>query len=152
MTGMASLRTMETSAGRDSQSRKAQSQTLISEGTASALADEFEEIEMSRRGGNSDNPFCADGINSFSGFDNDPSGFKADGSGSSPRDGWGNNRATGRHFLDKAENRRPDRESKYSTEKTRVDDPTWPSDERVRRTSAQPWNGNPYSAGNGRKG
>lgn len=107
---------------------------------------------MGRRGGNSDTPFCADGLNSFSGFDRDPSGFKPDGTGSSPADGWGNDAATGPNHLDKLENRRKDRESKYSSEKTVVDVPTWPSDARVKRTSAQAYNSNPYSAGNGRKG
>jgi hypothetical protein len=86
--------------------------------------------------GNERDPFCADGINSFDGFERDPSGFKADGTGSSPKDGWGNDAATGPHFLDKAENKRPDRESKYSSEKTAIDRPSWPSEARVKKNSA----------------
>jgi hypothetical protein len=101
---------------------------------------------MARRGGNSDNPFSTDGEGGidWSGQQNDPSGFKPNGSGSSPKDGWGSDAATGVNWLDKAENKRPDRESKYSNEKTVLDRSRWPSDARVRRTSAQQYSSNSY--------
>jgi hypothetical protein len=64
------------------------------------------------KGNSPHDPFCSTGLD-WSGQENDPSGFKADGTGSSPKDGWGNDAATGVHFLDKAENKRKDKESKY---------------------------------------
>jgi hypothetical protein len=93
---------------------------------------------MSRRGGN-DNPFSTDGFGGidWSGGRNDPSGFsKANGSGSSPRDNWGPD-AFGRGHLDSKPNRRSDRESKYSSERTVLDKPPNASVSRVRKSSAQ---------------
>jgi hypothetical protein len=87
------------------------------------------------KGNSPHDPFCATGLD-WSGTENDPSGFKADGTGSSPKDGWGNDAATGVHFLDKSENKRPDRESKYSSETTVLDKPLNASTSRVKKTSA----------------
>jgi hypothetical protein len=103
--------------------------------------------------GNSSDPFSARGLD-WSGQGNDPTGFKPDGNGGSPKDGWGPD-SFGPDWLDSKQNRRGDRESKYSTEKTVVDTPAWASPARVKKHSATAvdvespdhW----YTAGNGRK-
>jgi hypothetical protein len=103
--------------------------------------------------GNSSDPFGACGLD-WSGQNNDASGFKSDGTGSSPRDNWGPD-SYGPNWLDSKRNRRADKESKYSTEQTIVDTPIWASPARVKRTSAQAVDVESadrfYSAGPGRK-
>jgi hypothetical protein len=80
-------------------------------------------------------PFCADGINW--------KGNEGDGE-------WGPDGLARVDHINRKQ--RADRESKFSTERTVVDDPMWPDDARVKRTSAQAYSSNPYGAGNNRKG
>lgn len=69
--------------------------------------------------------------------------------GSSPDDGWG---PTDLGEINSRANRGSKWSAGFTDERTVVDSPRWASDARIRRTSAQLWNGNPYTAGNGRKG
>src|SRR5262249_43124990 len=101
--------------------------------------------------GNARDPFTVNGGLDWSGQENDPSGFKPNGSGSSPKDEWGNDAATGEGWIDKSENKRPDRESKYSNERTVLDKPLNASPARVKKTSAHAYEPDQWYRGS-RKG
>jgi hypothetical protein len=77
---------------------------------------------MGRRGGNSSDPFSNTGI--------DRAGY-SDGD-------FGPDDACYVDHIDKKANRRPDKESKYSNEKTVLDKPINASAARAQRTSAHP--------------
>jgi hypothetical protein len=89
------------------------------------------------RGGNSDNPFSSTGLD-WKGNSSSDSWWDthdaADGSDKS--DSWGPNDVWTRKGLDSKGNRRSDKESKYSSEKTVLDKPLNASVARVRKTSA----------------
>ena len=94
---------------------------------------------MARRGGNStDTPFVHGGIdwegNSAS---NSKDGFMRSNDGDNPADSWGPDDACYVDHIDSKGNRRKDKESKYTEEKTIVDEPLRASVARVKRTSAQ---------------
>jgi|SRR6516164_2439522 len=97
---------------------------------------------MARRGGNSDNPFSTDGEGGidWSGQQHDPSGFKPNGSGSSPKDKWGQpDSAVGIDHINKYSNQDDTGAFEYgfSNEKTILDRPLNASPARVKKTSAQ---------------
>jgi hypothetical protein len=111
---------------------------------------------MARRGGN-DSPFSTDGTGgiNWSGNRNDPSGFKPNGSGSSPRDEWGQKDADGWDGINKRSNRNDhaEFEFKIGNEKTVLDKPVKAS--AARKGSGQAYfegDDRWYTAGNGRKG
>jgi hypothetical protein len=89
---------------------------------------------MARRSGN-ESPFTAKGID-WAGASNNPSGFDSCDSGGTPGESWGPADAAGVDHLNKKANKRPDRESKYSNEKTVVDRPLFASTSRVKKNSA----------------
>jgi hypothetical protein len=96
---------------------------------------------MARRGGNdsSPDPFQHGGIN-WSGYSvSDRSrGISESNDGADPADSWGPDDACYVDHIDKKSNRRPDKESKYSQERTVLDKPINASAERAQRTSAHP--------------
>jgi hypothetical protein len=95
---------------------------------------------MARRGGNdsSPDPFQHGGIN-WSGYSvSDRSrGISESNDGADPADQWGPDDACYYDHIDSKGNRRKDKESKYTEEKTVVDVPVRASVARVKRTSAQ---------------
>ena len=95
--------------------------------------------------GNSPDPFQHGGIN-WDGYSvSDRSrGISESRDGADPADQWGPDDAVDCYHIDSKANKRKDKESKYSTEKTVLDTPLWPSDERVARTSAQAYTSSPY--------
>jgi hypothetical protein len=93
---------------------------------------------MARRGGNSDNPFVHGGIDwSGNSASNAARGFMRSGDGDNPADAWGPNDASDVNHIDSKANRRKDKESKYTEEKTVVDAPVRASVARVKKTSAE---------------
>jgi hypothetical protein len=104
-------------------------------------AENIEEQPMPK--GNSPDPFQHGGIN-WEGYSVCSRGISESNDGADPADQWGPDDACWVDHIDKKSNQRPDKESKYNSEKTVLDTPRWPSDERVARTSAQAYTSNPY--------
>jgi hypothetical protein len=95
--------------------------------------------------GNSADPFGTAGIDwAGNSASNSKDELVRSHDGADPADAWGPDDACYVDHIDKKSNRRPDKESKYNSEKTVLDTPRWPSDERVARTSAQAYTSNPY--------
>ena len=93
---------------------------------------------MARRGGNSDSPFSSTGIDwSNNSASNSVGGFMRSHDGDDPADSWGPDDACYVDHINKKSNRRPDKESKYNSERTVVDAPVRASVARVKRTSAE---------------
>jgi hypothetical protein len=94
--------------------------------------------------GNARDPFTVTGGLDWSGNSKNVSGFEGDNNGGTPDDAWGPADAASVGHLDNKANRRPDRESRYSMERTVLDRSRWPSDALVKRTSAQQYSSNSY--------
>jgi hypothetical protein len=93
---------------------------------------------MARRGGNSDNPFSSTGLDwSGNSASNSGGGFMRSNDGDNPADSWGPDDACYYDHIDSKANKRKDKESKYTEEKTVLDTPVRASVARVKRTSAQ---------------
>ena len=92
---------------------------------------------MARRGGNSDNPFTHGGIDwSGNSASNSVRGFMRTNDGDNPADHWGPDDACYVDHINSKGNKRPDKESKYNSERTVVDAPVRASVARVKKTSA----------------
>jgi hypothetical protein len=93
---------------------------------------------MARQGGNSDNPFSSTGIDwSGNSASNAARGFMDSHDGADPAESWGPNDLCYVRHIDSKGNRRKDKESKYTEEKTVVDAPVRASVARVKKTSAE---------------
>src|SRR6516165_6487172 len=101
---------------------------------------------MARRGGN-DSPYNVRNGIDWSGNSSNPSGFDSCDSGGTPGDSWGPDDFASVDHLNTKANRRTDRESKYSSEKTVLDRPLNVSTSRVKKTSAHAYQADDWYKG-----